>query len=185
GREPGFARAWAGLADAYILVVPFAGAAGGSGADTWRKAQAAAGKALALDSTSAEAYTALGYGNMIYAWDFPAAEENFRRAIAADANYATGHQWYGDFLASRGRLAECLAEMGRAHEVDPLSRQITVEWGWASYLMHNNDEAAAHIRQGLALDPNYAQAHHRLGLVLLQQHRYAEAIASFQRAIDL
>ncbi|TMB86280.1 MAG: tetratricopeptide repeat protein, partial [Chloroflexi bacterium] len=75
--------------------------------------------------------------------------------------------------------------MGRAHEVDPLSRQITVEWGWASYLMHNNDEAAAHIRQGLALDPNYAQAHHRLGLVLLQQHRYADAIASFQRAIDL
>ncbi|TMB86281.1 MAG: hypothetical protein E6J45_14150, partial [Chloroflexi bacterium] len=39
-RDSGFARAWAGLADAYILVVPFAGAAGGSGADTWRKAQA-------------------------------------------------------------------------------------------------------------------------------------------------
>ncbi|HEY7681661.1 MAG TPA: protein kinase, partial [Gemmatimonadales bacterium] len=72
-RDSTFARAWAALADAYILVVPYAG---GSPADTWRKAQRAAGTALALDSTSAEAYTSLGYGNMIYAWNWPAAEQN-------------------------------------------------------------------------------------------------------------
>jgi len=181
-RDSTFARAWAALADAYILVVPYAG---GSPADTWRKAQAAASKALALDSTSAEAYTSLGYGNMIYAWNWAAAEENFRRAIAADPNYATGHHWYGDFLAGRGRLGESLAEMTRAHQLDPLSRQIGVEWGWVSYLMHQNDDAAAHIRQTLELDPNYAQAHLRLGLVQIQQHRYPEAIASIQRSIDL
>ena len=181
-RDSTFARAWAALADAYILVVPYAG---GVPADTWRKAQAAASKALALDSTSAEAYTSLGYGNMVYAWNWPAAEESFQRAIAADPNYATGHHWYGDFLAGRGRLAESLAEMSRAHQLDPLSRQIGVEWGWVSYLMHRNDEAAAHIRQTLELDPNYAQAHLRLGLVLIQQRRYPEAIASIQRAIDL
>jgi tetratricopeptide (TPR) repeat protein len=66
-----------------------------------------------------------------------------------------------------------------------LSRQIGVEWGWVSYLMHQNDEAAAHIREALELDPNYAQAHLRLGLVRIQQRRYPEAIASIQRAIDL
>jgi serine/threonine protein kinase/Tfp pilus assembly protein PilF len=181
-RDSTFARAWAALADAYILVVPYAG---GSPADTWRKAQAAARKALALDSTSAEAYTSLGYGNMIYAWNWPAAEESFQRAIAADPNYATGHHWYGDFLAGRGRLAESLAEMSRAHQLDPLSRQIGVELGWVSYLMHRTDEATAHIRQTLELDPNYAQAHLRLGLVQIQQRRYPEAIASLQRAIDL
>jgi len=181
-RDSTFAHAWSALADAYILVVPYAG---GSPADTWRKAQAAASKALALDSTSAEAHTALGYGNMIYAWNWPAAERSFRRAIAADPNYATGHHWYGDFLAGRGRLAESLGEMRRAHQLDPLSRQIGVEWGWVSYLMHQNDEAAAHIRQALELDPNYAQGHLRLGLVQIQQRRYPEAIASLQRAIDL
>ena len=182
-RDSTFPRAWAGLADAYILVVPYGG--GGSLAGTWRKAQAAATKALALDRTSAEAHTSLAYGTMIYGWDWPAAEESFLRAIAADPNYPTGHHWYGDFLAGRGRLAESLAEMGRAHQLDPLSRQIGVEWGWASYLMHRNDEAAAHIRQTLELDPNYAQGHFRLGLVQIQQHHYPEAIASLKRAIDL
>ena len=177
-RDSTFAGAWAALADAYLLVVPYSG---GSPADTWRKAEAAARTALALDSTSAEAYTSLAYGNFVYAWNWPAAEESFQRAIAADPNYATGHHWYGDFLAGRGRLAESLAEMSRAHQLDPLSRQIGVEWGWVSYLMHRNDEAAAHIRQTLELDPNYAQAHLRLGLVLIQQRRYPEAIASIQQ----
>jgi serine/threonine protein kinase/tetratricopeptide (TPR) repeat protein len=181
-RDSTFARAWAALADANLLVVPYAG---GSPADGWRKAEAAAKTALALDSTSAEAYTALAYGNMIYAWNWASAEENFKRAIAADPNYATGHHWYGDFLAGRGRLAESLAEMTRAHQLDPLSLQIGAEWGWAAYLMHRNDEAEAHIRQTLALDPNYAQAHFRLGLVQIQQRRYPEAIASLKRSIDL
>jgi eukaryotic-like serine/threonine-protein kinase len=180
--DSNFARAWAALADAYILVVPYAG---GSPADAWRNAQAAARKALALDSASAEAYTALGYGNMIYAWDWPAAEENFQRAIAADPNYPTGHHWYGDFLAGRGRLAESLEEMSRARQLDPLSRQIGVEWGWVSYLMHQYDTAEAHIRQTIALDPNFAQAYVRLGFVQIQQHRYEEGIASLHRGIDL
>ncbi len=181
-RDASFARAWSALAQAYLLVVPYAG---GEPADTWRKAAAAARAALALDSTSAEAYTALAYGNMIYGWSWPAAEENFRRAIAVGPNDATAHHWYGDFLAGRGRLPESLTEMSRAHQLDPLSRQIGVEWGWVSYLMRQNDEAEAHIRQTLALDPNYAQAHAKLGFVQIQQHHYPEAIASLKRAIDL
>ncbi|HEX3235724.1 MAG TPA: protein kinase [Gemmatimonadales bacterium] len=178
-----FARAWAALADAYILAYNYGG--GGSVADTWRKAQGAAKKALALDPTSAEAYTTLGYGNMLFAWNWQAAEQNFRRAIAADPNYATGHHWYGDFLAGRHRLTESLAEMNRAHQLDPLSRQIGVELGWVLYLMHRNDEAAAQISQTLTLDPNYSQAHARLGMVRIQQRRYDEAIALLKRSIDL
>jgi TolB-like protein/Tfp pilus assembly protein PilF len=181
-RDPDFARAWAALADAYLLVVPYAG---GSPAEGWRKAHAAATRALALDPASAEAYTSLAYGNTIYGWNWSEAEENFRRALAADPNYATGHHWYGDFLAGRGRLAEALSEMGQARRLDPLALQIATEWGWVSYLMHRYDEAEAHIRQALQLDPNYAQAHYRLGLVLIQQRHYAEAIASLKRSIEL
>ena len=113
--------------------------------------------------------------------DGPAAAEE----TAADPNDPTAHQWYGDFLAGRGRLEESLAEMARAHQLDPLSRQIGAEWAWVSYLLRRNDEAESHIRQVLALDPNYAQAHARLGFIEIQQHRYPEAIASIKRSIDL
>ena len=51
--------------------------------------------------------------------------------------------------------------------------------------MHRSDEAASRIRQTLELDPNYAQARFRLGLVQTQQHRYPDAIASFKRSLDL
>src|SRR4029453_1469884 len=98
-RDSTFARAWAALADANLLVVPYAG---GQPADGWRKAEAAARRALSLDSTSPEAYTSLGYGNTIYAWNWAEAEKDFKRAVAADSNYPTGHHWYGDFLAGRG-----------------------------------------------------------------------------------
>jgi serine/threonine-protein kinase len=182
GRDSSFVRAWSALAQAYLLVVPYAG---GAPAESWRKAAAAARRALALDSTSAEAYTALGYGNMIYAWDWPAAEDNFRRAIATDPNDATAHHWYADFLAGRGRLDESLTEMRRAHQLDPLALQIEVEQGWVYYLMGRNDTAAAVIRQALALDPNFAQAHVRLGFVQIQQRQYPEAIASLRRGIAL
>ena len=182
-RDPSFARAWAALADAELLVVPYSGH--GTVAAAWERAKAAAQRALALDSTSAEAYTALGYGNTIYGWNWTAAEDNFKRALAADSNYANGHHWYGDFLAGRGRLDESLAEMSRAHQLDPLALQNTIEWGWVSYLMHRSDDAESRIRLALDLNPNYAQAHWRLGLVQIQQRKYPEAIASIQRSIDL
>ncbi len=126
-QDSSFARAWAALADAYILVVPYAGL---SPTETWPKAKAAAQRGLLLDSTSAEAYTSLAYGSMLYEWNWRAAEENFGRAIAANPNYATGHHWYADFLAGRGRLDESLEQMRRAHELDPLSRVISSELGW-------------------------------------------------------
>ncbi|HKT59064.1 MAG TPA: protein kinase [Gemmatimonadales bacterium] len=181
-RDSSFARAWAALADAYLLEVPYAG---GSPVEGWAKAEHAARMALALDSTSAEAYTALGYGNMIYAWNWSEAEKNLRRAIAANPNYPTGHHWYGDFLAGRGRLAESETQMSLARQLDPLSRQINIEWGWAAYLLHRPTDAEGRIRQALELDPNSAQAHFRLGLVEIQEGRYAEAISLIQRSLEL
>ena len=120
-RDPGFAQAQAGLASAYLLVAPYSGE---PWAHSWKRSQAAAARALALDSTLAEAYTALAYGAMIYDFEWTRAEANFRSAIAADSTYPTAHQWYGNFLWSRGRLEEALQQMQWAHRLDPLSRII-------------------------------------------------------------
>ncbi len=181
-RDSSFARAWAALADAYILLVPYAGA---SREDTWPKGRAAAEKALALDSTLAEAHTALAYGTMIYEWDWPAAEASFRRAIAANPEYATAHHWYADLLAGRGRLEESLREMRRAHALEPLSRIIGTELGWIYYLMGRNDEAKAQLRRTLALDPNYPHGVFMMGVVLLNEGRYPEAIEALLKGIQL
>jgi tetratricopeptide (TPR) repeat protein len=91
---------------------------------------------------------------MIYQWDWAAAEASFRRAIAANPNYATGHHWNADFLAGRGRLEESLREMRKAHELDPLSRIIGAELGWVYHLLHRSEEAEAQVRRTLTLDPN-------------------------------
>jgi TolB-like protein/Tfp pilus assembly protein PilF len=181
-RDPNYARALAALADAYVLVIPYSGA---PRAATWAKAQEAARKALALDSTLAEAHTALAYGTMIYDWNWPKAEASFRRAIAADSTYPTAHQWYGDFLWSRGRLDEALDQMQRGHRLDPLSRVIGFELGQTYYLLRRNDEALRQIRETLALDPNYPKGLYLTGLVHIQQRRYAEAIDEIRRSIEL
>jgi tetratricopeptide (TPR) repeat protein len=75
--------------------------------------------------------------------------------------------------------------MSQAHRLDPLSRQIGIEWGWVAYLLRRDTDAEARIRQALELDPNSAQAHYRLGLVEIQRGHYREAITLITRAIEL
>lgn len=181
-RDTGFALAWGALADAYILVIPYGGA---PKEIEWPKAQAAAARALAIDSTVGEAHTALAYGTMIYDWNWPAAEASFRRAIAVDPTYPTGHQWYGDFLWSQGRLSEAMEQMREALRLDPLSLVIGAEVGQTYYLQRQYDSAEAHLRATLQLDPNYAHSLYVIGMVYLQQHRYREAADAMQRAEQL
>jgi len=181
-RDSGFALAWAALADAYVLVIPYAGAPRDV---DWPKARAAAARALALDSTVGEAHTALAYGTMIYDWDWAAAESSFRRAITLDPTYPTGHQWYGDFLWSQDRLDEALEQMQQAQRLDPLSLVIAAELGQTYYLMHRFDKAEEQLRASIALDPNYPHSLYIMGLVYTQQHRYREAIQALRRALDL
>ena len=122
---------------------------------------------------------------MVYDWDWPTAERGFHQAITADSTYPTAHQWYGDFLWSRGRLTEALGQMEAAHRLDPLSRIIGTELGQTYYLMHRYDEAEKRLRETLDLDPNYPPALHQLGLLHVQQRRFAEGIAEMRRSVEL
>jgi tetratricopeptide (TPR) repeat protein len=122
---------------------------------------------------------------MIYDWDWPAAETSFRRAITVAPAYPTGHQWYGDFLWSQGRLQEALEQMQQAQRLDPLSLVIGTEVGQTYYLMRQSDRAEAQLRATLQLDPNYPHVLYVIGLVYLQQHRYREAIDALRRSVDL
>jgi TolB-like protein/Tfp pilus assembly protein PilF len=181
-RDSSFARAWAALASADLLLPLYAGVPPDS---AWPRSRAAARRALGLDSTLAEAHTALAYGMTLYEWDWAAAEAEFRRAIAADPNYPTAHHWYGDFLAGRGRLEEALAELRRAQQLDPLSRIISVEVSWAYYMLHRYDEADSNLKRTLQLDPGYSHAFYLTGVVRMEQQRFPEAIAALKREREL
>ncbi|HEV8363395.1 MAG TPA: protein kinase [Gemmatimonadaceae bacterium] len=181
-RDPHFARAYAGLADAYLALPMYART---PPTDAWPNAKAAALKALALDATLAEAHTALAYGTMLYEWDWPRAEASFLEAIMFDPAYSTAHHWYADFLAGRGRVEEALQEMQIAHSLDPVSRITGAELGWMLHLTGRSDDALRQLDQLLQLDPNYAHGHFIRGIVLTQQAEYPGAIAALRKALTL
>jgi tetratricopeptide (TPR) repeat protein len=180
--DPRYARAYAGMADAYLLLPAFAGV---PPAEAWPKARRAAERALALDSSLAEAQTSLAYGATLYEWDWAAAERGFRRAIALDPNYATAHHWYGDFLDGRGRLAESLREKQRALALDPLSLIIGAEVGRTLGYLHRDAEAEQRLVQTVQLDPSFYLAHYELSAVYAHQGRWAEAVAEGHRSVEL
>src|SRR3989441_7884679 len=92
-KDPGYALAYAGLADSYALLTAYVAS---SIADSFPQAKAAARKALELDGSLAEAHTSLGQVLLFYDLDFQAAANEFQRAIALNPNYATAHHWYGN-----------------------------------------------------------------------------------------
>ena len=136
--DPQYALAYTGIADYYnwlgvFGVKPFA--------ECSAAAKKAATKAIELDSTSAEAYSALGFATVCHDFDWAAAEGQHRLAINLNPNYATGHNWYGFHLTMTGHFDEAIREMLRARELDPLSPSIMQSLGWTYYQARRFDEA--------------------------------------------
>jgi serine/threonine-protein kinase len=181
-RDSGYAQAYAGLADAYVLLPIYGPVRPG---EAFAKAGAAAERALALDGTLAEAHTALAEARMLGDYDWAGAEREFRRAIALDPNYATAHHWYGDYLGAVGRLDDGVAELERARALDPLSRIIGADLGQALTFARRYDDAIRQLRATLELDPNFPLAHDHLCWVYLLKRLPREAVASCERAAAL
>ncbi len=178
--DPGYALAYAGLADSYSLLVRY-GAVRPS--EAMPKAKAAAKKALELDNTLAEAYASLAYASLHYDWDWQTAERQFQRAIELVPNYETAHQWYARYLTAMGRFDEAIAEVKRAQQLEPLSLIINSAVGYAYYFARRYDQAIAESRKALEMDPNFSRAHFNLGLAYEQKKMFPQAIAEFQKAI--
>jgi DNA-binding winged helix-turn-helix (wHTH) protein/TolB-like protein/Flp pilus assembly protein TadD len=173
-KDPGYALAFAGVADGYSLLVNYHQSSPEAG---FTKAREAATRALQLDDSLAEAHTSLAKIHHLYDWDWEAAEQEFRRAIELNPDYATTHQWYGEYLISMGRFDEAKAEMARALELDPFSPAINTAQGFPYYFNHEYDEAIAAYKKALELDPDNDNAHWRLNIAYIQKRLYDEAMA--------
>ena len=89
-KDPGYPLAYSGLADAYNVLPSY----GGTPSETYPKSNAAARKALELDSTLAHPHAVLGSNEIGYDWDFAGGEAEYKKAFELDPNDATAHQWY-------------------------------------------------------------------------------------------
>jgi tetratricopeptide (TPR) repeat protein len=181
-RDSAYAQAYAGLADTYLML-PVYGPA--RPREAYPKAKAAALRALALDSTLAEAHTSLAYVRAFGDYDWPGAEAEYRRALALDPNYATAHQWYGESLEAHGRFEEALAELERARVLDPLSRIISVLLGNTLRAARRYDDALRQLRATLELDPSFAYTHFYLCWVYLFKRLPHDAVAECERGAEL
>jgi len=182
--NPTYAEAYSGLADSYALSGDWEYGVL-SPEDAFRQARAAATKALALDDSLGEAHTSLAFAFDLYAWDWAAAETEYKRAIELNPGYATAHHWYAWHLLVMGRNSEGIFELRRAENLDPLSLIISADLADALCIAHLYDESVRQSKKTLEMDPNFAVAHYELGQAFEQKHMHDEAIAEFQRAIEL
>jgi len=182
-RDPNYALAYAGLAQAYILVPFYTGA---DRFDAYAKAKDAAIKALRLDSNLAEAHAALGKVLFFSEIDLAGAMREYKRAIELAPNDATAHHWFGnDTLAALGQFEEAIAEGKHSVELDPLSIVINVDLGETFYYARRYDEAARQMRKALEIDPTSFYAHYNLGIVLQLTGDLPGAIAEYEKAKQL
>jgi len=181
-RDPVYAQAYTGLADSYHilgyynLLLP---------KEAYSKAEAAAGKALGLDDTLAEAHAALGVIRHEFSWSWAEAEKEFKRAFELNPSYASAHQWCADLFIELGRHEEAIAELDRALRCDPLSLIINTNLGRAFYTARDHDRSLEQFRKTLDIDPSFAYAHAELGLLYEQTGMFDEAISEFQKGISL
>jgi len=180
--DPSYALAYAGLADSYTLLGVYIAL---PPKDAFPKAKNAVEKALEIDDTLAEAHASLGAIKLFYEWDWPGAEQEFKRASALNPSYAYSHQWNGLNLAALGRLDEAMAEMKRAQELEPLSLIINTNVGWIQYYAHQYDQAIAQHQKSVEMDPNFARVHLRLGMAYEQKGLHQEAIGEYQKTLRL
>jgi TolB-like protein/Tfp pilus assembly protein PilF len=176
-KDPGFARAYAGLANAYN-VQPTLRAA--TPQDAFPMSKAAAERALEMDGTLAEARTALAFVKQGYEWKFAEAEEEYRRAIESDPNYAVAHHWYSRLLLQLGRSDEAVAEARRAQDLDPLSLNIGGYLARVYRDIGRYEEALEQARRTLATDRNYANSHLILWTTYEQMGRFGEAADAYE-----
>ena len=181
GLEPNYAQAFAGLASVYtemssVYLPP---------SEAMPKAKQAALKALALDGSLAYAHRALGEIHWWSDWDFPAAEQEFKRAIELDPNEPKNLALYAVFLArTLGRFDEGIAMANRALQLDSLSVDVHYHVAAVFYSARQPDRAAAEANQMHELDRNSFLAHRYLGLAYLFKGQNEQAIAELQKTVD-
>jgi TolB-like protein/Tfp pilus assembly protein PilF len=181
-KDPGYALAYAGLADSYVLLgwnsylLP---------KDAFPKAKVAAMEALRLDPALGEAHTPFAAVLWLHDWQWQAAQTEFKRSLALNPAYPTANHWYAEYVMTMGRHSEAITRMQNSQELDPLSLIISDAIGWSLYMARRYDDAIEQLQRTVELDPNYPVTYWVLSLSLRKMGRYDLAIAEGEKGVSL
>ncbi|MBO0726438.1 MAG: protein kinase [Blastocatellia bacterium] len=180
--DPGYAEAYAGLADCYNMLVNYSVMPPN---EAFPKSKEAAEKALEFDPDMAEAHTARAFIYFMWEWDWARAGSEYRQAIELNPNYSSARQWYSSLLAATGRSDEALKVVKEARDIDPFSPSIAAHPAWINYLSRNAEGAVKEAKLALKFNPNFLPARRYLALGYDLQGKYNEAVQEFQKALQI
>ncbi|MDQ3252862.1 MAG: tetratricopeptide repeat protein, partial [Acidobacteriota bacterium] len=181
-KDPSYAKAYAGLASAYLIVPDYShNLTRQEIKEVDLKRRAALRQAQELDDSLAEVHAVLATLKED-AWEFAAAENEYKRAIELNPNFASAHHWYSRLLGALGRHEEAFAEINKAHELDPFSVSINFNIGGRFYEARRFEEAIAQFKKVLEMEPNHPLTHLVLAWAYEAKGMYLEAIAETRTA---
>jgi serine/threonine-protein kinase len=180
-RDPGFARAWAGLADTHQLLAsnylpP---------REAMPMARAAAERALELDDELAAAHAVLGDILLFYDWDWPGSLLEYQRAIELEPESPRAHIGYGTVLTARGRFEEGLAQARLAEQLVPFALVEKYNIGLIYWGAGEQEEAVRIGRDLVGLAEDFPLGHALLGIALAQLGELDEAVEAARKASRL
>jgi serine/threonine-protein kinase len=181
-KDPGYAVAYAGLADAYELLS--IGFSSKPPVEYLALAKGMALKALEMDDSLAEAHTSLAYARWLGDLDWSGGEREFKRALELKTSYVMAHEWYAEFLAAQGRFDEAVTEIRKAQQLDPLAVPVNRAVGWILYFARRYDESVEELRKTLSMNPDFLGARLVLWWVHVARGQPQEAIADIQKELE-
>lgn len=180
--DPNFAPAYAGLADAHIMLTEMGPV---PPHEAMPEAKAAALKALSLDDSLAEAHSSLGMVLQDYEYDFAAAEKEFRRAIELSPNNPIPRQSYGILLTELERHDEAEIQFQKALEVDPLSVVTNWIYSFCLFLARRYDDSLKRAIATLELDPNFGVAYLSVAFAHQMKGEYESSVEAYARCSEV
>jgi tetratricopeptide (TPR) repeat protein len=179
--DPGFAPAWAGLADANMQLVeryiePLA--------SRTAEARGAARKAIALDDSNSEAHAVLGWILYFKDWNFQESSRELERAVALDPIRVFPNIYYSQVLTILGDFGDAQAAVEAARARLPPIPEVLFQQGSVFFLNRKYGQLEALGRELVALEPNGALGHWLAGLSLEQRGQVAKAIEEFKDGLE-
>lgn len=181
-RDPGYAPAYAGLADCYDLLREYTVM---PASEAYPRAITAAQRAISLDDSLADAHNSLAFAKFYWSWDANGAEREFQRALALNPSSAVARHWHATFLMTLGRSEEALFEIEKARELDPNSSAIVADKGLILFHAGQTDRAAELLHRIETSDPTFLSPHAYLARIALDQKDYKGYLAETRTSANL